>query len=712
VNKLVARATLLACAIIVSGVSFAAKQDVIVPDWTGLSIRQIAGEISATTLVIGTSTEEFSDTIAATLVISHDPLPGASVPEGTAVDFVVSKGPENPPRQVPYVTNRTQEDAEILLNLRDLVLGTVTEEFSDIFAEGVVISQDPVAGELVPEGTVVNIVLSKGPEFPTEQVPDVIGRTLVSAESHLILNGLVLGTVTEEFSDTVLEDIVISQDPLAGVIVPSDSPVDLVVSKGPAFPATVPDLTDLPLAEAETDLAEASLTLGTVTVVQNSVIPEGIVISQSPISGTTVPAGSAVDLTISSGPSVVPDLVGLTRLEAEALLRQNFSFSVGTVTEQLDEDVPEGIIISQDPAAGTQVPGGSATIDIVISMGPTLDLEIPNVVGLRVDEAENVLLSFELTLGALTTAASDTVPVGYVISQNPIEGAQALRGTPVNLVISSGPLTRGELIPDVVGQNLFEARQTLALSGYPLGTVTLQPSDTISNGIVISQDPAAGDMLTGRGGVNLVVASESSNSDLTIPDVVGLGVDAAEIVLLSNGFALGNLTTAASDIVPVGVVSAQDPPAGAQVPPFTPINLVISSGSATSRGTVPDLVGLSLLEAEQTLVSHGFSLGTVTMQPSDTVSEGDVISQDPPAGTRLGRGGGRSGGDGVNLVVSSPSSNSDRADVNSSGAVDAVDVQLVINGALSGGSPDTDINLDALTNAVDVQLVINAALGV
>jgi len=139
---------------------------------------------------------------------------------------------------------------------------------------------------------------------------------------------------------------------------------------------TVPDVVGLAQASAESSLVGASLVVGSEVLQSSETIPAGEVISQSPVAGTSVAEGTAVNLVISSGPPpppvTVPNVVGLAQAIAEAnLLAANLS--VGTVTQQISSTVSVGHVISQNPAGGTSIPGGT-TVNLVVSLGPTAPL--------------------------------------------------------------------------------------------------------------------------------------------------------------------------------------------------------------------------------------------------------------------------------------------------------------------------------------------------
>jgi beta-lactam-binding protein with PASTA domain len=145
--------------------------------------------------------------------------------------------------------------------------------------------------------------------------------------------------------------------------------VTLTVSSGPPQVA-VPNVVGLTQTAATTAIADANLTLGTVTTATSTTVPKDSVISQSPAAGTPVVQGSVVTLVVSTGPPqvAVPNVVGLTQAAATTAIT-GAGFTVGTVTTASSMTVPAGRVISQSPTSGTQVTQGSA-VDLVVSSGP------------------------------------------------------------------------------------------------------------------------------------------------------------------------------------------------------------------------------------------------------------------------------------------------------------------------------------------------------
>jgi VWFA-related protein len=205
-------------------------------------------------------------------------------------------------------------------------------------------------------------------------VPNVVNQTQASATTALTGAGLVVGTVTQQSSATVLAGRVSSQNPAAGVGVTAGSAVNLVVSTGPA-PApgptmvTVPNVVNQAQAAATAAIQGAQLVLGTISQQSSATIAAGSVISQSPAAGSSLATGSAVSLVVSTGPVAVPNVVNQTQAAATTTLT-GAGLAVGAVSQASSATVPSGSVISQNPAAGTSVAAGSA-VALVVSTGPS-----------------------------------------------------------------------------------------------------------------------------------------------------------------------------------------------------------------------------------------------------------------------------------------------------------------------------------------------------
>jgi hypothetical protein len=166
----------------------------------------------------------------------------------------------------------------------------------------------------------------------------------------------------------------------------------------------------------------------------------------------------------------VPNVVGLTQAAAQSAITAA-GLSVGAITTANSASVPAGLVISESPAASTSVAPNSA-VAIVVSLGPApATVAVPNVVGLTQAAAQNAIAAAGLSLGAVTTAASASVPAGQVISQTPGAGANVVIGSAVALVVSTGPALGGPTVDANVFSNGTGTRTTPAFSTTAAGDV-------------------------------------------------------------------------------------------------------------------------------------------------------------------------------------------------------------------------------------------------
>ena len=335
----------------------------------------------------------------------------------------------------------------------------------------------------------------------TVTAPPVTGLTQAEAEAAIADAGLSVGTVTTEYSDTVPAGRVIRQDPQAGSDLEAGTPVDLVVSLGPAW-VTVPNVVGRTQTEAQATITSVGLAVGAITQEHSPSIPVGSVIRQDPAAGTEVASGTAVDLVISLGPRLVatPNVVGMTQEAAEAAIVAD-GLSVGMVSDGFSASVPPGDVIEQVPEAGREVAEGTP-VHLMISLGPAI--AVPDVVAMTQAAAAGAITGAGLAVGAVTTEHSDTVPAGRVIRQDPAAGAAVAAGTPVDLVVSLGVVTTP--VPDVVGLLHAQAQAAIVEAGLTVGAVTTEHSDTVPAGRVIRQDPEAGTPVVLGAAVDLVVS--------------------------------------------------------------------------------------------------------------------------------------------------------------------------------------------------------------
>lgn len=191
------------------------------PDLAGRSVEEAEGLLAADDLTVAPDpAQEYSETVPEGGVVSQVPAAGEQVRRGTEVAVVVSRGRE--PIPVPAVAGQERGAAEQAVTDAGLA-PSVTEEFSDTVAAGVVISQSPADGTLF-RGDAVALVVSKGP--PLVEVPQVRGQQLDEARRALEAAGFVVEVrrLVENGFGTVL-----GTNPGAGQQVPRGSTVTVNV---------------------------------------------------------------------------------------------------------------------------------------------------------------------------------------------------------------------------------------------------------------------------------------------------------------------------------------------------------------------------------------------------------------------------------------------------------------------------------------------------
>ena len=598
---------------------------VAVPNVEGLIQDDAATALTATQLKAGTVTQQASNTVATGKVISQEAPSGSFLAEGSSVDMVISSGPQMM-AAIPNVEGLTQAAATTAITGAKLMVGTVTQQFSNTVATAKVISQDPTSGSLA-QGSSVNMVISSGPQMVT--VPNVEELAQDAATTTITGEKLMVGTVTQQISNTVATGKVIGQDPTSGSSVTEGSPVNLVISSGPQMVA-VPNVEGATEASATATITDAKLLMGTVTQQTSNTVAAGNVISQDPASGSSAAEGSPVNLVISSGPRMVavPNAEGLTQDDATAAIT-GAKLKVGKMAQQTSNTVAAGNVISQNPASGSSAAEDSP-VNLVISSGPRM-VTVPNAEGLTQDDATTALTGAKLKVGNIAQETSDTVVTGNVISQDPASGSSVAEGSPVNLMISSGP--HMVTVPNVEGLTQAAATTTIIGAKLKVGTV----------GKVISQNPERGSSVAQGSSVNLVISLGPQM--VTVPTVEGLTQDAATVALIAVNLTVGSVTQQTSNTVAAAKVISQAPTSGSSLAEGSPVNLVISSGS--QMVSVPNVEGLTQDAAATAITGAKLTVGTVTQQSSNTVAIGLVISQDPASGSSVTEG------SPVNLVISS-----------------------------------------------------------
>ena len=177
--------------------------------------------------------EQYDSNVEAGYVVDQNPNQGREFPEGTVINFTVSKGPEPAASvTVPDLSNMTPEEAEAELAKYKLTGKSGNSEPSDDVEVGHVCRQSPGAGTSAKAGDTITYYLSSGPN--EVEVPNVSGYSENNAKSALKSAGFTDVTVVYDNSDTVASGLVVRTDPSAGTKTAANQTITVTVSTGPS----------------------------------------------------------------------------------------------------------------------------------------------------------------------------------------------------------------------------------------------------------------------------------------------------------------------------------------------------------------------------------------------------------------------------------------------------------------------------------------------
>lgn len=210
---------------------------------------------------------------------------------------------------------------------------------------------------------------------------------------------------------------------------------------------------------------------------------------------------------VRSGVTPVPELAGLTEVEAEASLRDaGLDVRIDEGAERYDDTIEAGLVLSQSPGDGTLVKRGS-TVNVVLSRGPQR-VRVPDVTGQALQAAQVTLAAAGLSVGPTASVYSEGVAPGLVVDQAPPPGAEVARNDDVTLFLCREARTATFLMPDLAYREYDGVRRFFERRGFRLGSVKFEPYAGIRTGVVLRQYPLPGHPLRRRDVISLVVSGE------------------------------------------------------------------------------------------------------------------------------------------------------------------------------------------------------------
>ena len=196
----------------------------------------------------------------------------------------------------------------------------------------------------------------------------------------------------------------------------------------------------------------------------------------------------------------------------------------------------------------------------------SVQLSVPNVVGLTESEARTLLSDFNINIEHSPDAR---IPKDRIASQLPLATQKAPRGSSITLTISDGP-GNTSVPTDLIGMSLEDARNRLTSVGLLIAQTVAVDADS-APGTILKVIPDPGSIVEAGSSVVLQIAS----GNIQVPNLIGLKEAEAKAVLIQSGFSLRELTST-DPSKPIDVVIAQAPTAGTTRPIGSAVTITIN----------------------------------------------------------------------------------------------------------------------------------------
>ena len=207
---------------------------------------------------------------------------------------------------------------------------------------------------------------------------------------------------------------------------------------------------------------------------------------------------------------------------------------------------------------------------------------VPDLIDKDIVYALEILSDIGLNTKVKGSEYSSLITKNYVIYQDPEPGAEIKKGRDVRIIISKG--LENILMPDLKGILFQSARIILEENGLILNAHSITYSKKIKKDAVIEQNPDPGRLIKRGTGVNLLVSRDSQPVFYKMPDLDGLSLDDAIILIRKNGFIAGEIKSLFYSDKPLNSITSQYPLSGHRVREGASVDLVINRKSGGNDG--------------------------------------------------------------------------------------------------------------------------------
>ena len=428
------------------------------------------------------TTEEYSEDVAAGMVISQSSIVGERLYAGSTINVVLSKGPD--PEVIVNLIDFTGKDiGEIQLFIEEnkLMAAEILFEKSDAIQSAYYIKKN-VDAESIQRKTPIKFYISTGSkdELTTVSVPDFTEYTRQQISTWSSTNNIKANFV-EEFHDTVAAGKVISQSQAANTQVYDGSSITFKMSLGVGV--VLENFVGKTKGAIDKFISDNGLKVN-YSFSYNATQNKDVGVSMSPNASVRVPNGSTVNVTLSLGKISVSDFTGKTLSQLNAWVSEQNKLGANlkvTSTQDYSATTASGQLISQSPSSGDINPG--TTIKASVSKGE--GVVVGTYKGTTNTNVQEGLRLVKVEIYSNTSA-------GTVIEQDPSAGEKVDKNSTIKLTVSLGKpsissfvgMTPSELQSQINTLNSNGAGLSISKSGDAYDNV-----NNIASGRILTQSP-------------------------------------------------------------------------------------------------------------------------------------------------------------------------------------------------------------------------------
>lgn len=221
------------------------------------------------------------------------------------------------------------------------------------------------------------------------------------------------------------------------------------------------------------------------------------------------------------------------------------------------------------------IPASQLILSAIENVGAPQEISVPNLKGMTVEEATNELSAINLKCKVNDEVASAEFEEGLIVSQDPVAEMSVKEGFTIKVNISKGMVAG--TVPNVVNRTFSDAVFMIESYGFNQGSVSTENSE-FPKDIVIRQSPEAGAEASPGSSIKLVVSLGKAIKQVPMPNLMGLGIDAARTELELVGLSLGTVGYEMSTAYVQNTVMWQQNEPGSLVDEGTAVNVKISTG--------------------------------------------------------------------------------------------------------------------------------------